>query len=406
MLTACLVCLATAAYASVAYSSTAASPSLKNLAAEENTQLQNALNAGFDADFFTNTLEEEYATIADVTAYLARLDTEIAALDARLAELALAETVALTRLSASDLRIEAIQQKKEQSAAQLIEVVLLLESHSSLFSKEIDPLFFLVSPLSLDALILSVEGNSATLSAFNAYVQALSSFEQELVEEKAQQAELSARLQAAKAETATIQNDQKNIRTQKLTVRAFSQQNAASFEELKKESLAQQQQASLEALRLSRQLALFGGTENTTTPTLAWPALPTGGLTALFMEPSYEKVIGIPHTGLDIRLQQGSNVAAAAPGTVLEAVDNGYGYSYISVAHAEGLITVYGHLTSFAVQSGDTVRAGDVIGTSGGRPGTPGAGYLSTGPHLHFEVISNGIQVDPLLFLSKAGVVY
>jgi murein DD-endopeptidase MepM/ murein hydrolase activator NlpD len=48
------------------------------------------------------------------------------------------------------------------------------------------------------------------------------------------------------------------------------------------------------------------------------------------------------------------------------------------------------------VEEGQLVQPGDVIGLSGGAPGTRGAGWMTTGAHLHFEVLENGEHVDPL----------
>jgi murein DD-endopeptidase MepM/ murein hydrolase activator NlpD len=75
------------------------------------------------------------------------------------------------------------------------------------------------------------------------------------------------------------------------------------------------------------------------------------------------------------------------------------GYSYILIVHRDGYATLYGHLSSFLVATGDQVKKGQVIGLSGATPGTHGAGPMTTGPHLHFEVIKNGKHIDPLSVL-------
>jgi murein DD-endopeptidase MepM/ murein hydrolase activator NlpD len=134
-------------------------------------------------------------------------------------------------------------------------------------------------------------------------------------------------------------------------------------------------------------------------PRLTWPANPSGGITAYFHDSSYEGVFGVAHQAIDFRLRQGSPVGAAAPGIVYKARDNGYGYSYIMLAHPGGLATVYGHISKILVKEGEAVKAGKIIGLSGGTPGTIGAGYMTTGAHLHFEVLDGGQHVDALDYL-------
>ena len=134
-------------------------------------------------------------------------------------------------------------------------------------------------------------------------------------------------------------------------------------------------------------------------PRLLWPATPARGITAYYHDSGYRARFGMQHQAIDFRLPQSSRISAAAPGIIYKAKDNGTGYSYIMIAHPGGLATVYGHISKILVSKGDVVRAGDLIGLSGGIPGTKGAGYITTGAHLHFEVIKNGNHQDPLDFL-------
>ncbi|MFC1616469.1 murein hydrolase activator EnvC family protein, partial [Patescibacteria group bacterium] len=130
-----------------------------------------------------------------------------------------------------------------------------------------------------------------------------------------------------------------------------------------------------------------------------WPLEPTNGLSAYFRDPSYVSVFGVRHNAVDMPRNQRTPIRAAEDGVVYIAKDNGYGYSYIIVAHHGGFLTVYGHINEIMVKEGQTIPQGYVIGLSGGMPGTEGAGYMTTGPHLHFEVLLNGLYVDPLNYL-------
>jgi len=133
-------------------------------------------------------------------------------------------------------------------------------------------------------------------------------------------------------------------------------------------------------------------------PTFLWPA--TGTLTATFLDPAYEAYFGIPHKAIDIAIPQGSIVQSAAEGVVHYVQYGGEsGYSYVLVGHRDGYATLYGHLLDIFVTAGADIHQGQAIGLSGGLPGTPGAGPMTTGPHLHFEVIQRGVHLDPLMVL-------
>ncbi|MEN6414845.1 MAG: M23 family metallopeptidase [Veillonellales bacterium] len=95
------------------------------------------------------------------------------------------------------------------------------------------------------------------------------------------------------------------------------------------------------------------------------------------------------HSGIDIANDSGTSIHAAMSGRVTyTGYYSGYGYTLI-MEHAQGYETLYGHLSGFAVGSGQYVRAGQVIAYMGSTGN-------STGPHLHFEVHQNGRVIDPM----------
>lgn len=107
------------------------------------------------------------------------------------------------------------------------------------------------------------------------------------------------------------------------------------------------------------------------------------------------------HSGMDIRAAQGTPIKAAASGYVARAKRCSVAscYSFIMIIHSGGISTVYGHLSALYVSEDQFVTRGDVIGLSGGTPGTAGAGPFVTGAHLHFEVRQDGVPVDPAPFM-------
>lgn len=133
----------------------------------------------------------------------------------------------------------------------------------------------------------------------------------------------------------------------------------------------------------------------------SWPVAPKRGISAYFRNSGdgYKSSFGVVHNAIDIPTLQGSAIYAPAEAVVYSVKDNGYGYSYIILSHAGGFTTTYGHVSKIMVKAGQYVPQGTIIGLSGGMPGTLGAGYMTTGPHLHFEMRLNGVYVDPMDYL-------
>jgi murein DD-endopeptidase MepM/ murein hydrolase activator NlpD len=104
------------------------------------------------------------------------------------------------------------------------------------------------------------------------------------------------------------------------------------------------------------------------------------------------------HTGLDFQAPPGTPILAAAGGVVVvQEYHAAYG-NMVEVDHGNSLITRYAHASETFVKKGDLVKRGQKIAAVGstGR---------STGPHLHFEVLAEGVPQDPQKFLTTGGAV-
>lgn len=98
------------------------------------------------------------------------------------------------------------------------------------------------------------------------------------------------------------------------------------------------------------------------------------------------------HKGLDIANKTGTPLYASEAGTVERSGwNNGYGYNVV-INHGGGLKTLYAHASKLHVKAGDKVSRGDIIADMGS------TGW-STGPHIHFEVIVNGVKQNPLNYI-------
>lgn len=116
---------------------------------------------------------------------------------------------------------------------------------------------------------------------------------------------------------------------------------------------------------------------------------PLDGLRRINSNYGYRRRFGRMHYGIDIDLNRGDTIRAAFSGKVrlVQYDRGGYGY-YVLIRHANGLETLYGHMSRQLVKADQIVRAGDAIGL-GGSTGR------STGPHLHFETRFMGIALNP-----------
>lgn len=204
------------------------------------------------------------------------------------------------------------------------------------------------------------------------------------------------KLKAEKEEkAASLTEEQKDLEKQLSEYKA----QAERYAQLEKQAIAKENAAREAAKRQSSN----GGTSSSAVSStvanpytggkLGWPCPSSSRITSPY---GYRILFGVRdfHTGIDIGAVHGSNICAAESGTVILANygwNGGYG-NYIIINHGNGITTRYAHASQLYVTAGQSVSRGQVIAAVG----TTGN---STGPHLHFEVRTNGSHTNPLNYL-------
>lgn len=124
----------------------------------------------------------------------------------------------------------------------------------------------------------------------------------------------------------------------------------------------------------------------------SWPLTQSGFVT----QPLVEGAVEEEHPGLDIAVPTDSYIRAAGGGRVLRLGEDPVYGQFLVLEHGEGYQTVYGHASAILVSRGQMVRRGEVVALTGstGR---------STAPHLHFEILLDGLPVDPLSMVEQPG---
>lgn len=123
-----------------------------------------------------------------------------------------------------------------------------------------------------------------------------------------------------------------------------------------------------------------------------------GRISSIFgLKRFFNKQARRPHTGLDIAATEGTPIQAIESGTVIESGDFFFSGNMIYIDHGQGVISLYAHMHSISVKTGDNIKKGQIIGTVGqtGRV---------TGPHLHLSIIANQNLIDPVLLLPDLNI--
>jgi len=285
-------------------------------------------------------------------------------------------------------QVIALRQQRGSIAQQITETLAILRQNADAYSRlqqnlETERADQVIAKKELESKLAQIESQTEQKEAILTATRAEESQFQRLL--------LKARDQFAEANN-EIQTLERKLRAK------LEEERRAEQERLRKAQQAAREQAERERLA-AEERRRAASLEEVGRGGLSWPVA-SRRITAFFNDPNYPFRRFFEHPAIDIGgVEQGTPVRAAAAGYVARARDAGMGYSFIMIIHGNGISTVYGHLSSIYARQDAYVAKGEIIGLSGGMPGTRGAGALTTGPHLHFEVRKDGIPVNPLDYL-------
>ncbi len=400
-----LACLALAALLPAALPALAEEAAPDNLRDEIDTINQDVLKKKNELVELNKKIDKYREMVLRKQTESASLEDDIAQIENRIAKEQLAIDISREEIKSIELEIQVLDKKiKEQEAQMEREKVLLgglaRKLYRSQFRKSLlevllanDTLSDFFNTLhSMTRLQVAVDGSLTKVKELRA---ALDGERTDREAKRQDSLERKRALEVAKMEL----EDERALKDMILTE---TKESELEYRYLLADLKHEQGQADSEiiylekALRQKTELADRLGGESAV---FSWPLQPTRGLSSRFHDPDYPFRYIFEHPAIDIRAGQGTVVRAAASGIVARAKNAGMGYSYVMLLHNNDMSTVYGHLSKITVKEDTFVERGEILGYSGGMPGTPGAGRMTTGPHLHFETRKGGLPVDPLNYL-------
>ena len=151
-------------------------------------------------------------------------------------------------------------------------------------------------------------------------------------------------------------------------------------------------------IKIDLSLQVYAATDNVAEtvgyiPELPQNPLPDGRVTSPFGERINPITLKEEfHNGVDVAAEEGTPIQLVFSGTVVEVGESDVYGNYILVDHSNGLYTRYCHCSEILAKTGYTLKQGEIIALVGN------TGW-STGNHLHFEVIVNGVRVNPAPYI-------
>lgn len=326
-------------------------------------------------------LEESKAEERSISQQLSYINSQIAAVENELSILERRIQEAEQKIKEAEEELERIQEELDLKIAAFKERLVEIYKNGSLNIAEL-----ITNSKSLTDFLVQMElikriaeKDMEMLEEIEAALEEQEQKKKELEEQKAEVVALKDEVEVQKAELEKKKEEQQQFL-------ASAREERQTIERI----LEEEEEAHRQVSEMIRRLELEERGLSTTPPSeLAWP---TPGYTRITSDYGWRTHPILRdrrfHTGIDIAAPMGSTVVAAADGEVVHADwHGGYGKTVI-IMHGGGITTLYAHLSSISVSHGQLIARGERIGGIG----TTG---LSTGPHLHFEVLENGQHTSP-----------
>jgi len=399
-------------------------PSLVNIRAQEANPADVAdLNAQIEAK--KRALEELQSRSAalqhavdQASSQVRDIQSQVALIDAQIAQSSFAIDQKNAEIEALELEMTAIQQSIDSKTAeisvkkkQLADALRQMDANN-----RVSPLALVVLQESLADFYGHAQAVASLSASLNEAIDGVETLREELTSKQDSLVAAKDEHTQAKQQLEIQRNsvvDQRSFKTELLDDASSSKNQ---YESLLAQAAQEEQQANATISSLEQQIQnRLNGNTNNDYPTFnstgyVWPTA-EHRITAYFHDPTYpfKRYIG-EHTGLDIGVPQGSLVRATADGIVSVVRNQGFftdsagrktrsALNFVGIIHDDGISSRYLHLSAIYVSPEQFVKQGEIIGLSGGLPGTAGAGTTTTGAHLHFEIRVDGIPDDPLKYL-------
>lgn len=321
----------------------------------------------------------------------------------------LAEAMEAEETQSRQLRIR-MRAMEESGSLSYVAVLFEAESLSDLLSRIADVTAIMEYDRQLEQAYQDTREDVAAIKEDYEAIQ----LEQEKVKEELdrKEAQLAVQVEAAYTMIANLDQLAEDAQAEYAAIAAAEEETAAQLDELSRQLAAQEAAAWWAAQQAAQGSGTAGGGSGTVTGgstgttgggssgtpvysngSLIWPTDSTYITSNFGNRDAPTAGASTNHQGLDIGAAAGTPIYAAASGTIEVATSNNSYGNYVMVNHGSGTTTVYAHMESMTVSSGQYVTQGQIIGYVGSTG-------ITTGPHLHYEVRVDGSRVDPSQYYS------